>query len=225
MRFWRNAESRGFSKHAWVANQTGKFPGHSTEMNDTTPSTEFVETLSTRDWLDAARTLLIQEGVEAVKIGRIAKECGVTRGGFYWRFKDRSELLDALLDEWRTSNTAPLLAALAGPGTPAKRFRAAASLWIEEQDFDPHFDRAVRNWALAAPEVAATVHKIDEERIDGFAALFRDAGHESDEALVRSRIVYYHQVGYYALNIDQSADERKRLADIYFRVLTGFSDF
>ncbi|MBJ7437770.1 MAG: TetR/AcrR family transcriptional regulator [Sphingopyxis sp.] len=187
--------------------------------------TDLIETLSTRDWLDAARALLVRDGIDAVKIGRIAKECGVTRGGFYWRFKDRGELLGLLLDEWRQTNTAPLIATLRGPGTLAERFRAAASLWIEERDFDPRFDTAVRNWALVSPDVAAIVHQVDEERITAFADLFREAAYDADEALVRARIVYFHQIGYYALHIQETPQERMRLANIYFRVLTGFADF
>lgn len=184
-----------------------------------------VETLSTRDWLDAARALLIREGIGAVKIGRIAKECGVTRGGFYWRFKDRGELLDALLDEWRLTNTAPLIEALASEGSPADRFRRAASLWIEEKDFDPRFDTAVRNWALSSPQADEAVRRVDEERIAAFAAVFEAAGYDAVEAFVRARITYYHQIGYYALHVEETPDERRRLAGTYFRILTGFAEF
>lgn len=42
------------------------------------------------------------------------------------------------------------------------------------------------------------------------------------EALVRARASYYHQVGYYALGIRQTPEERAALMPMYFRVLTGF---
>lgn len=183
------------------------------------------DTLSTADWIVEARAILIRDGVEAVKIDRIARECGVTRGGFYWRFKNRDELLDALLEDWRTSNTLPLLKALAGPGSMAERFERAARLWIDERDFDPRLDSAIRNWAQSSPKVAEEISKTDAVRIHAFRDFFLEAGYPADEALVRARIVYFHQIGYYTLQMKEELGERQRLSQTYFKILTGFDDF
>ncbi|MDX8356511.1 TetR/AcrR family transcriptional regulator [Sphingopyxis terrae] len=180
------------------------------------------ETLSTEDWLAVARETLIREGVEAVKIDRLARACNVTRGGFYWRFKSREDLLDQLLKDWRTSNTTPFLAALSGPGTPAERYRSLIRLWLDEHDFNPDYDTAVRNWANSSPKVAAVVHTVDDIRMDALRGVFLDAGYDEDEALVRARITYFHQVGYYALGLNEAQKARAGLADIYYRILTGF---
>lgn len=180
-----------------------------------------VATLGTRDWIAAARTMLIQGGVDAVKIDRLARACKVTRGGFYWRFRDRADLLDALLHDWATSNTTPLLDALAGDDDPAVRFRRLARVWMEERDFNPDYDTAVRHWALVDPKVATVVQGIDEQRIDAFTRLFRDYGYQEDEALVRARVTYFHQVGYYAMGIRATDLRRRELTPLYLRVLTG----
>ena len=37
-------------------------------------------------WVDCARTALIADGLEGVKVDRLAKSLGVTRGGFYHHF-------------------------------------------------------------------------------------------------------------------------------------------
>jgi AcrR family transcriptional regulator len=178
--------------------------------------------LSTEDWLKVAKETLIAEGVEAVKIDRLAKACGVTRGGFYWRFKSRADLLDQLLKDWRASNTTPFLAAISGPGTPAERYRALIRLWIDEKDFNPDYDTAVRNWALTSRKVADVVHTVDDIRMDALRRLFLDAGYEENEALVRARITYFHQIGYYALGMNEATPTRAGLVDIYYRILTGF---
>ncbi len=196
-----------------------------TNSRRTEPADRAAETLSTQDWIDAAKAVLLREGVDAVTINRIAKECGVTRGGFYWRFKGRADLLDALLDDWKVANTTPLLSILSGPGSVVERFTAAASLWIEEQAFDPRFDTAIRNWALTSSGVAEAVHQVDEERVAAFQALFKEAGYDEVEALVRARITYFHQIGYYTLRIQESGEQRRSLSRTYFRVLTGFDAF
>ena len=39
-------------------------------------------------------------GVEGVRVEVLAKNLGVTKGGFYRRFRDRAALLDAMLQNW-----------------------------------------------------------------------------------------------------------------------------
>ncbi len=57
-------------------------------------------------WLNAAKTALIREGVGNVEVGKLARKLHATRGGFYWFFSSRKELLDILLADWERSNTA-----------------------------------------------------------------------------------------------------------------------
>lgn len=179
-------------------------------------------TLEREDWLSAARRMLIREGISAVKVDRLAKALKVTRGGFYWRFTGHKDLLDALLADWRDNNSASMLAVLRGPGTPVERFRALMDVWIEERGYDPAYDVAVREWARVSKAAAKVVDVVDAERIEAFRQLFLDAGYPEDEALIRARIVYFHQVGYYAMGLKDSRDSRLSVAGVYFRVLTGF---
>lgn len=176
---------------------------------------------ASRAWIEAARRVLIREGIDAVKIDRLARECGVTRGGFYWRFRNRADLLDALLDDWRETNNAPFLAALAGPAGPDERFLRLSRLWVEEQDYSPDYDAAIRDWSRVSAPVRAVVEAVDRERIAALHHLFRDYGYADDEALVRARITYYHQVGYYALGAQSDDARRRELTPLYVQALTG----
>ncbi len=178
--------------------------------------------ISTEDWIKIAKKTLIEEGIAAVKIERLAKKRSVTRGGFYYRFTNLEGLLDALIEDWRSTNTKPMLEALNGPGSPAKRFRALVRLWLDERDYEPDYDTAVRAWAQVSPQVAQAVHEADEVRIDALRKLFRDSGYDEDESFIRARITYFHQVGYYAMGMRESAKRREELSELYYRVLTGF---
>jgi len=51
-------------------------------------------------WLTAAYDELTNNGVEAVKIMALAKRLGVSRTSFYWHFKDREALLEAMIQHW-----------------------------------------------------------------------------------------------------------------------------
>lgn len=181
------------------------------------------EVLGRDAWIAAARKTLISEGFAAVKVDRLAKALGVTRGGFYWRFSGLPDLLDALVEDWRSRNTAPLLAALGGGDSVSERFRRLMHTWIEEKAFSPDYDTAIREWSRTDPKVARIVRRIDDERINAFKTLFKDAGYAEQEALVRARVVYYHQVGYYAMGVHESKKTRMALSETYQQVLTGFA--
>ena len=57
------------------------------------------------DWLQIALEVFIAEGIEAVRVTRLAEELGVTRGSFYWHFNNRNDLIEALVTYWREKNT------------------------------------------------------------------------------------------------------------------------
>ena len=52
------------------------------------------------DWLTVAMDVLLSDGVEQVKVLTLGDRLSVSRSSFYWYFKSRQHLLDALLDQW-----------------------------------------------------------------------------------------------------------------------------
>ena len=56
--------------------------------------------LTKDDWLGEAMELLRSQGVGGVRILTLAKSLQVSRGSFYWHFRDRRDLLDHMLDWW-----------------------------------------------------------------------------------------------------------------------------
>jgi AcrR family transcriptional regulator len=178
--------------------------------------------LGPNDWVACALAALVEGGIGAVRIDPLARRLGVSRGSFYWHFTDRDALLKALLAAWDTRNTCPFLQILDLPETPPLvAILRYFEIWRRQSDFDPGLDSAMRDWARTAPEVAEAVRIADDRRMAVLEQLFLRLGYEPVEALVRTRTSYYHQIGYYALGIRQSAEERRALLPMYFRVLTG----
>lgn len=179
--------------------------------------------LSPEDWLDAARHVLIRSGVTSVKVDGLARDLNVTRGSFYWHFVDRADLLDRLLTSWVAHNTGPFMRVLeVDQGEPIVQLLRYCEVWLDGSLFDPDFDAAVRDWARGSEAVALVVRRADDERVAVLVRLFTELGYDPSEATVRARTLYYHQIGYFALKIEQSLDERLALLPVYFRVLTGF---
>ena len=119
------------------------------------------------DWLRAARQALLRGGVEAVRVEKLARDLGVTKGSFYWHFKERDDLLDLLLREWE-SEVPEMLLELGGRSEHEK-IRGLVRLLeqrakLSEQGKVPS-DAAIFAWASVDREVARRVNKAEEKRI------------------------------------------------------------
>jgi hypothetical protein len=79
----------------------------------------------------------------------------------------------------------------------------------------------VRDWARTSKSAAAAIRRVDARRIDILHAVFRDLGYADPEAMVRARVTYFHQVGYYAVNLREEPEARKALVPVYIQVLAG----
>lgn len=174
-----------------------------------------------KDWIAAAREMLIEGGIAAVQINPLAGRLGVTRGGFYWRFRNRQDLLDQLLLDWEGSNARHFLDRLAEPGTPRERIDRLIDLWLEERQFDPRLEAAIRQWARIDEAVHARVRQVDLGRIKAIADIYLQGGFEPADAEARARVTYFHQIGYYALDLGESPQQRAEMRPHYTRVLFG----
>lgn len=178
--------------------------------------------LGRADWVGKARAALIEGGVAAVKIDVIAGQLGVTTGSFYWHFRDRQDLLAELLADWEHNSSEPLFRAVAKAGDDAAlQFRRLCLVWLEEREFSPEYDSAMRDWARISPEVEEVVRRVDDRRVELLRSIFVQLGNGRTEALVRARITYFHQVGYYALRMAETKERRLELFPTYVKLLLG----
>ena len=173
-------------------------------------------------WLECARQALIEEGTAGVEINKLAKRLGVSRGGFYWFFESREHLLDALLAYWVDTSTLLFERLLRPEDRNGEReYHALIDLWISEKEYDPKWDGAVRDWARTSPAVLKKVRAVDRKRLAIINQIFINMGFRGKEADIRSRVTYYHQVGYYALGVHEARKERLELLPYYAKVLIG----
>ena len=95
------------------------------------------------------------------------------------------------------------------------------NLWVDEKEYDPKWDSAIRDWARTSEAVRKVVQDVDQRRIGVLEKIFRHIGYKGKEANVRARVMYYHQVGYYAMGVQESQRTRRSLIPYYRKVLTG----
>jgi len=173
-------------------------------------------------WIDTARQSLVEEGLGGVKVDRLANRLGVTRGGFYHNFKDRDDLLEQLLQHWeKECRFLPETAPGPRPFDAAEWFDRMITRLIESDGYDDRFDLAVREWARSDQRAAWAIERADRERLQALTKAFETLGYDNDEAAIRARVFYYHQIGYYAIGVRQSIAERRRARSTYIEILCG----
>lgn len=174
------------------------------------------------DWLALARDVLIEDGVGEVKVLTLSDRLGVSRSSFYWYFKSRADLLDALLADWEAGNTGVLVrhADMAAPTITA----AVCNLFrcfVDPALFNYRLDFAVREWARRDGHVRHVIDQGDADRRIALTRMFERFGYAPYEADTRARILYFMQVGYYALDLSESLDERLARVEGYILGFTG----
>ena len=173
-------------------------------------------------WLNCARVALIEDGIDGVKVDRLAQRTKVTRGGFYYHFKSHHQMLDELLLVWKSQNRfTPARFEGTGAVAASQALDRIIDDLVHENGFDPQFDMAVREWARISQPVADVVQEIDEERLGVLRQIFAAMGYAAEEANIRARIFYWHQIGYYAVGMVETVAEREGNLGAYIKVLAG----
>lgn len=173
-------------------------------------------------WIAEARQALIEEGVEGVKVDRLANRIGVSRGGFYHHFIDRADLMQRLLADWEDSvEFVPADLKVSNGAEALEAIRSLCEHLLAEKGYDPRFDMAVRAWAQADAAVDKAVRRSDQRRIAAIKRIFDAMGCEEDEASIRAKVFYFHQIGYYAIGPKETRRERRSQVNTYVSILCG----
>jgi len=165
--------------------------------------------LGRKEWIDAGLKALSEQGIDSVRVERLAAALGVTKGSFYWHFKNRNVLLSALLEEWQTRATNDVITQVEKRGGSART--RLHTLFTIAMEADGHLDMAIRAWATKDSTAQTALSTIDKRRFSYLVALFTELGFSNDQATARARLVYNAHVGQFALGV--SAQTQKSQLD------------
>ncbi len=154
--------------------------------------------LSPETWIQAATEVLVDQGIDHVRVDVLAGELGVTRGSFYWHFRDREELLRAVLQAWREQATEALTQRLEhAHADPREQLRDVISLPFRGRSATraARIELAIRAWARRDEMARHAVDEADASRIGYIAQVFSSLGCPIAEARSRAFLLYTYVVG------------------------------
>jgi AcrR family transcriptional regulator len=152
--------------------------------------------LSKADWIAHGLRVLARDGAKALKVGPLAEALKVSRGSFYWHFRDIADFQAQLLQHWQESATDQVIRSLdARKGDPRLMRELMQSAFTSGR----RLDRAIRSWAAEDRAVAAIVASVDAKRVSRIAALLVEAGVAEEHAGHRAAFLYWAYLGQVAV--------------------------
>ena len=152
------------------------------------------------DWIMAGLELLAAGSIADVKVERLAKHLGVTKGSFYWHFDDRPALLDAMGRRWVELDTESVITLVDGTTAPDDPEAAIEHLCTivfgQVSDLDG-VEAAIREWSVGDPAMAELCRTVDERRLQYVAGHLVATGLDEDEARRRAEVIYRIVIGEY----------------------------
>ena len=164
-------------------------------------------------WIEAGFAELARSGIAGVRVEVLAKTLGVTKGGFYRRFKDRAALLSAMLTHWREGRIAAIEQQATLSGTSAReRLASLIKLYSERMNTEGMaIELAIRQWARSDEAAAGAVASVDAARVRNVALLYRATGLSPDQADARAFLFYCFIFGQSLLFLDRGHRKRAQL--------------
>lgn len=175
--------------------------------------------LDRQAWIRQATDCLAESGVDGIRVETLAKRLGVTKGSFYWHFKDRPALLEAVLDAWQTGRVreaSRLVEQAADPGEQILHVMKLHSLEPNQKGIA--IELAIRDWARRDGRAMAAVESVDQARLSEASRLFERAGFKTAEARARALLLYTHAFGmslmFFQSNSEDITALHKRISEL-----------
>ena len=148
--------------------------------------------ISKQQWLDKALKQLGKKGNLGLTIEDLSTAVGVTKGSFYWHFKNRDDFVRSLFDYWAELSTTHVIEHVSQVDGSASDRLLALSRFLIEKDIC-QYELSIRGWVQIYPKLIPLLKEVDLRRYEYVAHLFQELGFTGDdlEMRVRTFLVYY----------------------------------
>jgi len=174
-------------------------------------------------WTDAGLTVLAETGVDAVRVEPLARLLAVTKGSFYWHFKDRADLLAAMLVSWRRQATLKIIERIdRSQQAPLEKLRQLIDLPVlgKNSARGASLELAIRLWAKTDASAAEAIAEIDQQRLTHIAGLLKASGVRDDAEAEGRAFLYYAYMLAEAFVATPLSAEAKQVCDAHLAAPT-----
>jgi AcrR family transcriptional regulator len=174
-------------------------------------------------WIEEGLSALAAGGPDAVRIEPLAQALGVSKGGFYWHFKDRQTLLEEMLDAWERTWVDEVIEAVeveAEDEDARSRLRRLFALATASGGELLRIELAIRNWGRREESVAKRLRQVDNRRMDYMRSLFAAICEDDDDVEVRCLLAFSLFIGGHFVSVDHGGRSRAEVVELALEWLT-----
>jgi AcrR family transcriptional regulator len=175
----------------------------------TEPNSATRTQLGRDEWIAGATELMSDRGIDGLRVEVLAKALGVTKGSFYWHFKDRQDLLAGVLQVWRDGRIRDIeKQTSASPGQERKQLQHLIEVYSAARSRKGMaIELALRDWARRDADAARIVEEVDHYRLECTRRLYRACGFDEQEAKARSLMLYAYVFGQSLMIFDRHDEQ------------------
>jgi AcrR family transcriptional regulator len=130
---------------------------------------------SRNDWIQAGLAAVADEGPDGLRIDRLCRSLGVSKGSFHHHFAGSSDFKRAILAAYEALVVETLDQAIhhtAGDSPKAALAGLTAAITSTEGFYRPDLEVAMRAWAFSDPDVRAVQQRVDTQRIESLQRIW-----------------------------------------------------
>jgi AcrR family transcriptional regulator len=170
-------------------------------------------------WIEEGLRALAVGGPDAVRIEKLARTLGVTKGAFYWQFDDRRALLEEMLDAWEQAGVDAVIERLEGGGGDARAKLRRLFALASASDLGMKIELAIRDWGRRDKAVARRLRRVDKRRLEYMRSLFGEFCRDEDEAGGRCLLFASLWIGTHFIDPEVSGRTRAEAHELALRRL------
>jgi AcrR family transcriptional regulator len=171
------------------------------------------------DFLARALEVLSREGESELRIDRLVRALGVTKGSFYWHFENRADFVHTLAVYWEQWSTNRVVEELGDATSDPKTVLLKIHEIVGRDDL-VRYELVMRAWATHEPDVARIVESVDRTRFDFVRRQFRRLGYRGRELDIRARAFVVTTSLWSVINRDESQKLRLKRLGAVLEILT-----
>jgi AcrR family transcriptional regulator len=141
--------------------------------------------LTREEWLARALPVIASKGNAKLRIHELVKQLGVTRGSFYWHFKDRDDFVRQLVDYYHRWSTDQVIVEVERIGGDAAERLKTVMRFVAEKDLG-RYEEAMMSWGVQEPIVSESFEIAIRRRIEFIRSFFVQLGFEGQELEARA---------------------------------------
>jgi AcrR family transcriptional regulator len=172
---------------------------------------------SRSDWLEAGLASLADNGPDALRIDRLCRRLGVSKGLFHHHFAGAGDFKQALLAAYETRAADALNQAIEQTRAVTPREALAgltAAVTSEDGFYRPDLEVAMRAWAFSDPQVRAVQKRLDERRLASLRSIWDQILDDPAAAYTAALLPYLVGIGASLIQPPTPPDQLQRVYEL-----------